>query len=78
MAARTKAKAKSKSKSKAKKRGASKKKASKRTIKRPKRAEATAPLAEMDAAWQSLLETALERHRAESSASGRSKTARKK
>jgi hypothetical protein len=79
MAARKKAKAKSKSKSKPKKRATGKRKASKRVIKRPKRAEATAPLAEMDAAWQSLLETALERHRAESSsASGRSRTAKKK
>ena len=41
-------------------------KAKKTAIKRPKRdREAKAPLAEMDAAWQSLLETAIERRRAE-------------
>lgn len=61
MAARKKAKA--KSKGKARKSAA---KAKKTATKRPKRdQEAKAPLAEMDAAWQSLLETAIERHRTE-------------
>lgn len=32
---------------------------------KPKKAEAKAPLAEMDKAWQELLETALAKHRAQ-------------
>ena len=77
-AARMKVKARPKSKSKAKVRAA--RKSAKPAIKRPRHStEAKAPLAEMDAAWQSLLETALERHRAENAASpARSKPAKKK
>ena len=53
-------------------------KAKKAAIKRPKRAqEAKAPLAEMDAAWQSLLETAIERHRSDAEAGPKKKPAKK-
>ena len=83
-AARKKAKAKAKTKAKTRARKAARPKKSakgrKASIKRPKRnTEAKAPLAEMDAAWQSLLETALARHRAEHDASpARSRTSKKK
>lgn len=76
--ARKKAKSKAKAKSKPRKGGAARK-AAKPAIKRQKRStETQAPLAEMDAAWQSLLETALERHRAENASPVRSKTTKKK
>lgn len=73
-AARKKAKAKTKSKAKRGTKRSAKKKAARSTqpkrkaakVKRPKRdTRTTAPLEEMDAAWQSLLATALERHRVE-------------
>jgi hypothetical protein len=85
MAARKKSKAKSKAKAKPRAKSKSKSKrpttGKKTAIKQPKRnTEAKAPLAEMDAAWQSLLETALERHRAENAggAAGAKKSAKKK
>lgn len=64
---KAKTKTKTKAKTRSKSRGSSKKKSaakSKKTaIKRPKRStEIEAPLDEMDAAWQSLLQTAIERH----------------
>ena len=72
MAARkSKAKAKTKAKTKARPKGKAaasrgSSKAKKTAFKRPiLKQEAKAPLAEMDAAWQSLLETAIERHRDE-------------
>ena len=76
MAAARKTKAKRKAKPKAQaKRGSTAKKAA---IKRPKRdQEAQAPLAEMDAAWQSLLETAIERHRSDAEARPKTKPAKK-
>ena len=73
MAAR-KSKAKAKTKTKAKPAG----KAKNTAFKRPKRdQEAKAPLAEMDAAWQSLLETAIERHRRDTRAASKPKPAKK-
>jgi len=82
-AARKKTKAKAKSKARAKSKSKARpaaKKARKAAIKRPKRSnEPQAPLKQMDAAWQSLLETAIERHHSGSGAEGAaSKTARKK
>ena len=79
MAARKKSKSKAKPKAKAK--AKTKTPGKKTAFTQPKRrTEASAPLAEMDAAWQSLLETALERHRAENArpATASKKTAKKK
>ena len=78
MAARkSKAKTKTKPATKAQKTRASP--ARKAATKRPRRDEqAKAPLAEMDAAWQSLLETAIERHRANDAQTDRKPKAARK